>query len=743
MKIPIDPGGPMNKYQSFLAQKQITLSDSGITVAPKKLNPMLFEFQRDIVAWALRKGRAAIFCDCGMGKTVMQLEFARHVPGKVLILAPLSVAQQTEREGKKFGIEATYSRKPIDKKITITNYEMLEHFDPEAYQGIVLDESSILKSFDGKFRNQIIESFERTPFRLACTATPAPNDYMELGNHSEFLSALTRTEMLSTFFVHDGGDTAKWRLKRHAERDFWKWICSWAVMMRKPSDLGYSDEGFILPKLHIHDLMVNADTPTEGMLFAMPASTLQERRQARSGSVEDRAEEVARIVASKPKEPWLIWVNLNKEAEAAIDKIEGAVQVQGSDSREQKESRMLDFTEGRIRVLVSKPSICGHGMNWQHCQNVVFLGLSDSYEDFYQAVRRCWRFGQKKEVNCYIVTSSNEGAVTENIKRKEREAAKMADEMVSNMHELNKKEIRKGGIRKTVEYKTQKESGEDWTMLLGDCVEVAKQIKANSIHYSIFSPPFASLYTYSASERDMGNSRTHKEFFEHLSYLAPELERVLLPGRLMSFHCMNLPTSKERDGVIGITDFRGELIRVFKNAGFIFHSEVCIWKDPVTAMQRTKALGLLHKQIKKDSCMSRQGIADYLVTMRKPGDNPERVTHTNESFPVSLWQRYASPVWMDINPSDTLQRKSAREDADERHICPLQLQVIRRAVELWTNPGDVVLSPFAGIGSEGYVALQGERNFLGIELKESYFKQAVANLKSAKQQTNKLFSATA
>lgn len=286
-------------------------------------------------------------------------------------------------------------------------------------------------------------------------------------------------------------------------------------------------------------------------------------------------------------------------------------------------------------------------------------------------------------------------------------------------------------------------SGENWAMYRGDCVEVIKGIPDRSIHYSIFSPPFSSLYVYSASERDMGNSRTHAEFFEHLTFLAPELERVLLPGRLLSFHCMNLPTSKERDGVIGITDFRGELIRVFKNAGFVFHSEVCIWKDPVTAMQRTKALGLLHKQIKKDSCMSRQGIADYLVTMRKVGDNPERVTHTNESFPVSLWQRYASPVWMDINPSDTLQRKSAREDADEKHICPLQLQVIRRTVELWTNPDDLVLSPFAGIGSEGYVALQSERRFLGIELKESYFKQAVANLKTARQQTNKLFTATA
>lgn len=276
--------------------------------------------------------------------------------------------------------------------------------------------------------------------------------------------------------------------------------------------------------------------------------------------------------------------------------------------------------------------------------------------------------------------------------------------------------------------------GESWAMYHGDACETVQGIPSDSIHYSIFSPPFASLYTYSASERDLGNCRTHAEFYAHFEFLVKELLRVMMPGRLLSFHCMNLPSSKERDGVIGILDFRGDLIRIFKSAGFIYHSEVVIWKDPVTAMQRTKALGLLHKQIKKDSCMSRQGIPDYLVTMRKPGDNPERVTHTNESFPVSMWQRYASPVWMDINPSKTLQKESAREDKDERHICPLQLEVIERGLELWTNPGDTVLSPFAGIGSEGYVSLQMGRRFIGVELKESYFKQACANLRRAEQE---------
>ncbi len=616
---------------------------------------------------------------------------------------------------------------------------MLERFNPADYAGVVLDESSILKSYDGKYRNLLTQSFKDTPYRLACTATPAPNDFMELGNHSEFLGSLTRTEMLSTFFVHDGGDTSKWRLKGHAEKEFWKWVCSWAVMVRKPSDLGYKDKGFILPPIQFHSEQVESQKVIDGFLFPIEAQTLQERQQARSASTEDRCAKVAEIVATKPDEPWIIWCNLNVESETATKLIDGAVELRGSDSHDRKETTMTAFSRGEIRVLVTKPSIAGFGMNWQHCANVVFLGLSDSYEQFYQAVRRCWRFGQLKPVDCYIVTSTAEGAVVENIKRKEQDAAKMAEEMVNNMHELNEKNI-KGTSRNVESYIRRTDGGDKWTMHLGDCVEVVSELPSDSIHYSVFSPPFASLYTYSASDRDMGNSRTHAEFYDHFQFLIAQLYRVMMPGRLVSFHCMNLPASKERDGYIGIKDFRGELIRMFTDAGFYMHSEVVIWKDPVTAMQRTKALGLLHKQLKKDSCMSRQGIPDYLVTMRKPGVNPERVSHTNESFPVQVWQRYASPVWMDINPSNTLQKESAREDRDERHICPLQLEVIERALMLWSNEGDMVLSPFAGIGSEGYQAVKMGRRFLGVELKESYFKQACLNLKAASLSGGTLFA---
>lgn len=272
---------------------------------------------------------------------------------------------------------------------------------------------------------------------------------------------------------------------------------------------------------------------------------------------------------------------------------------------------------------------------------------------------------------------------------------------------------------------------EFYSMYHGDSCEVVKGIPDNSIHYTIFSPPFSSLYTYSNSDRDMGNSRDDDEFYEHFRYLVSELYRVMMPGRLLSFHCMNIPLMKQKNGVIGLKDFRGELIKLFTAEGFIFHSEVCIWKNPVTEMQRTKALGLLHKQIKKDSAMSRQGIPDYVVTMRKPGENPEPIEHTNESFPVDLWQKYASPVWMDINQSNTLQKKSARAEEDERHICPLQLDVIKRCICLWTNPGDIVLDPFAGIASSNYMALRLDRRTIGIELKDSYYVQAVANCEMA------------
>lgn len=731
----------MNEYAEFLQRKATTDPATGLQTVPP-LNPMLFPFQQDIVSWALRRGRAAVWADCGLGKGPMQMEWASKQPHECIIAAPLAVAQQFVREAAKFGIDLAYAKRQEDvtTRIVVTNYERLDAFHLEQYGAVSLDESSILKSFDGKTRTWLIEAFKDTPFRLCSTATPSPNDYMELGNHAEFLGAMSYTEMLSMFFVHDGGDTQKWRLKGHAEKDFWTWLCSWAVMLRKPSDLGYSDEGFTLPELVMHEITVRVDEPTNGFLFPVEAQTLQERLAARRDTITERVADCAKIV-NATDEPFLVWCNLNSESDALRKAITGAVEVKGSDTIEHKESAVLGFTDGSVRTLISKASITGYGMNWQHCNNMAFVGLSDSFEQFYQAVRRCYRFGQTKPVNVYVICAETEGAVVANIKRKERDAMDMADNMVAHMKEMNATALHGAMIRSKSEYQRDSKSGEGWTAHLADCVDLARELPDDSIHFSVYSPPFSSLYTYSNSDRDMGNCKGDDEFFEHYRFMVRELYRATMPGRLVSFHCMNLPTSKTHHGYIGIRDFRGDLIRLHEAEGWILHSEVCIWKDPVTAMQRTKALGLLHKQIKKDSCMSRQGIPDYLVTMRKPGDNPERVSHTSDDFPVELWQQYASPVWMDINPSNTLQFRSAREHNDERHIAPLQLQVIERAMKLWSNPGDTVFSPFMGIGSEGYVALTMGRKFIGSELKPSYFRQACANLENATRQDNTLFAA--
>ena len=728
------------KYSQFLESKRLKQKPCGFE--PDSLNPHLFDFQRDIVIWACRKGRAAIFADCGMGKTIMQLSWAQQVHnhrggGFVLIVAPLAVSAQTIREGYTFGIEVNKCRTADDLKdgINITNYEMLSHFEGVEFSGVVLDESSILKSYTGAIRNQIIDMFRFTPFKLACTATPAPNDYMELGNHSEFLGCMDRTEMLAMFFIHDGGDTSKWRLKGHASSLFWDWVASWACMVTKPSDLGYDDGAFELPPIDIQTHVIDSGLNQEGRLFAVTEVTLSEQQKARRNTVDIKTDRIAGYVNCSD-DAWLIWCDLNIESEQLALSIPDAVEVRGSDSAEWKENAMLGFADGKYRVLVTKPSIAGFGMNWQHCHKIAFCGMSHSYEQFYQAIRRCWRFGQTQPVEVHVFVTDLEESIVSNVLRKKDDSEGMRVEMMARTTRI--KEDADMTERDSSLYVEETRKGDGWVMMLGDCVERIKEVESDSIGLSVFSPPFASLYTYSNSDRDMGNSKTDEEFAEHFKYLVSELYRVTMPGRLVSFHCMNLPTSKERDGFIGIKDFRGELIRMFQEVGFIYHSEVTIWKDPVTAMQRTKALGLLNKQKNKDSALSRQGIPDYMVTMRKPGENPEPITHTNDDFPISVWQKYASPVWMDINPSNTLQYRAARENSDERHICPLQLDVIERAVKLWSNPGDTVLSPFGGIGSEGYIAVKDGRKYIGIELKRSYFDLACKNLNAAVEESQAL-----
>lgn len=426
------------QYEQFITSKRLVAAPVGFTVDPDSLNPHLFPFQRAIDTWALGRGRSALLLPPGFGKTLQQLVWAYEVceqtDGNVLILAPLAVATQTQREGVKFGIDVTVCRTQDDVRpgINITNYEMLQHFNLHAFVGIVLDESSILKSYSGKLRNEIVNGFAQTPYKLACTATPAPNDFMELGNHSEFLGVMDRTEMLAMFFTHDGGDTSKWRLKGHAQDAFWQWLASWSVMIRKPSDIGFDDAGYDLPPHTIHQHTVASEQPTQGMLFATEALSLTERRDARRASLADRVALAAEI-ANSTNDSVMVWCDLNDEGDALESAINGAVQVAGSDTNDFKERAMLDFIDGTIRVLVSKPSICGFGMNFQHCHTQIFVGLSDSWEQFYQATSRLVRFGQQSPVDTHVITSEAEGAVVKNIQRKQADADRMAAEMVKHV----------------------------------------------------------------------------------------------------------------------------------------------------------------------------------------------------------------------------------------------------------------------------------------------------------------------
>ena len=450
----------MNEYADFLARKAITDPHTGLTNVPA-LADSLFDFQKDITAWALRRGRAALFAGTGLGKSFMELAWAdaiyRETGRDIIHLAPLAVSAQLVREAEKWGIAAHHVRDASDVRpgINITNYQKIDHFDLSRFGGVILDESSILKSVDGHYRSRLIAECAQIPFRLAATATPAPNDFMELGNHAEFLGVMSYTDMLATFFVHDGGDTQKWRLKGHAEDEFWKWMASWSVMLRKPSDLGYPNEGYDLPPLNIlqHTVGVEyAPSMDTGLLFPIQAATMQERLAARRSTVDDR---VAKAAAVTPSEgPFVWWCNLNAESEALANAIPGAVEVRGSDDEAVKERKLIDFSEGRIRVLITKPSICGFGMNWQHCCETGFVGLNDSFEQVYQAQRRFWRFGQDKPVTVHFIAAETEGAVVANLKRKEADADRMAAAMVMHMADLSTKAVR-GQVRDKPNYNPQ------------------------------------------------------------------------------------------------------------------------------------------------------------------------------------------------------------------------------------------------------------------------------------------------
>ena len=727
----------MQQYKEFLETKRKSFLESGFDIKESELNPNLKDFQKYGVKIALRKGKFAFFFDCGLGKTFCQLEWAKQVNKKtgkkVLILAPLAIVEQTKDEAVKFGISLDC--------FDITNYDQLKNIDTSIYSGVVLDESSILKGKDGKLSNLIIETFKGTPYKLCCTATPSPNDHIELGMHVEFLSYDTYENMKAMFFLQDQKikSNDKWRLRKHAEDDFWKYVSLWSMAIDNPATLGFDSDGYNLPEIEYIEHIIEVENNSDN-LFGGIAVSATDLHKDLNRSFDLRIEKTLELVNSNDNQ-WIVWGLKNMETDSLAKLIDNSVNVQGSDTPEYKAKHLNGFAKNQFKTLITKTSIASFGMNYQQCNQMIFMSYDFKFEAFYQAVRRCYRFGQKNKVVVHILIPESQINVRQTILEKEKQHFERISEMSKYSAETNYKKQKSKVMINNKEIKT-----DQYHLINGDCVQETAKLADNRADLVVFSPPFAELYVYSDKEEDMGNVSDYKQFEEHFRYLIPQLKRVLKSGRICAIHCMDLPIQKGKEGYIGLRDFSGMLIDWFQNEGFIYHAKVTLWKNPVTEMQRTKALGLLHKTIKKDSVMSRVGIPDYVLFFRNEGDNEVPITHQDKDpsrldyLPVDLWQKYASPVWMDIDYSRTLQYRSGRDGNDEKHICPLQLDTIERILHLYSNEGETILSPFGGIGSEGCCAIKMNRKSISIELKESYFKINEANHKAFTTEKNSVLT---
>lgn len=737
------------KYKSFLESKQFKIEHLGFDITHTDINTLLFPFQKDIVKWAVKKGRCAVFLDTGLGKTFIQLEWARIINKKTLIFAPLSVARQTIRESKKIGIDVNYVRDKSElvNGVNITNYEMLDHFPADCVEAIILDESSILKSLNGKIRKKLIKQFQSIDFKMCCTATPAPNDFTEIGNHAEFLNICSMQEMLAMFFINankehtinGGGKTiikkgsnkggTEWRIKHHAEDHFFKWLAKWAILMTKPSDIGYDDDGFILPELKILPLYVKSNYVPEESLFFTGLKGLSDRARVRAESIPPKLDKIKKLI--RDNEQTIIWCGLDKESKAARGLFNGqAIEVSGSDHSEFKAKSFEDFQDGKYQILITKAKIGGFGMNFQNANNMIFFGINDSWETFYQAIRREWRFGQKKPVTVHIVLSELEEEVYLNILRKDKQAKRLRSKMIEQLKDYEKNEI-KGVTLEKDEYKENIVKTENWTAMLGDsCIRI-KELEKDSIDMSIYSPPFADLFVYSNSIHDLGNCKNWDEFFKHYKFIVQELLRITKQGRLSCVHTSDIPAMANRDGYIGLKDFPGMVLKLHQDNGWDFVGRAFIQKNPQAQAIRTKCKSLLFVQMNKDSSHSRPALVDQILIFKKPGENKTPITPVkNGELDNEKWISWAHGIWTDISETKTLQYYQARAAEDEKHICPLQLETIERCIKLYSNPGETIFTPFMGIGSEVFQAINFGRKAIGIELKESYFKVAVKNLKS-------------
>jgi len=749
------------KYEEFLETKKQKNIDSGFDVDEDSLNDKLFPFQKFIIQKALKKGRYAIFADCGLGKTFMQLEWAskvtQHTKKPVLILAPLAVTGQTIEEGLKFGIDVKIISKKNDfskDNIYISNYEQIENIDVSKFIGIVLDESSILKNFTGKYKKLLIEKFKKTPYKLACTATPSPNDLNEIGNHSEFLNILDAQDMRSKWFVRDEGMN-NYRLKGHAKQSFYGWISSWAVMISNPKDIGFDGNDYILPDLVFHEKSIITKTRTSWNLFNESSVNATTFNRELKLTILPRLDETAKIV-NESNESFIVWVNQNEEEKLLLKLIPDAVAVNGSENPDIKKEKLLGFAKGNFRVLVTKKKIAQFGLNYQHCHNQVFASLDFSFEGLYQSIRRSYRFGQTNNVNIYMITTDTMENVVKSIKKKQDQFNEMQSEM--------NKYINGDAFGLLNSYEFDEVKTKDYWLMKGDSCQEIKRIPDNSVDLIVFSPPFSSLFTYSNYIHDMGNNENHDEFFKQYNYLLKDLYRILKPGRLMVCHTKDLAVYKNSSGYTGLYNFTKDHDNAVEGVGFKYHSKVNIWTDPVLERARTNTQRLLYHQVRTDSSYSGVGLPEYCTVYRKWEGNEEDWTPINnknkEVFPLDSWQQWASSTWnidkndieayneivkeyshqtwMDIKRTDVLNNKAGTAIGDEKHIAPLQLSVIRRCVQMWSNQGETVFTPFLGIGSEVYESVKLNRFGIGIELKDKYYETAIKNINKAVESKNQL-----
>ena len=897
------------EYSDFLQTKIISVNEVGFDISENEVNSLLFPFQRDIVMWAIRLGRAAIFADCGMGKSFMQLEWARIVSEKtkrpVLIVAPLGVTGQTVQEAEKLGMELKYCRSQSDSDgVTndITNYEMLGKFNLAHYSGLVIDESSILKNYTGKTKKLIIEMAQSVEYRLACTATPAPNDHLELGNHAEFLGIMRSREMIQRWFVNDSMRAGGYRLRKHGESDFWQWVASWAVSIQKPSDIGdYSDDGYILPELNFIGHIVPVDhkrawgevngNGQASLLLVNNTSATgmhKEKRATLKKRMKQAADTVKEIQKKNPDEYIIVWCEYNYEADLLVELLPDAIEIRGNEKLDVKQQKLLDFSNGKYQVLITKPKIAAHGLNWQHAGSQVWVSINHKFEQFYQGYKRSHRFGRKFPVDCHIIYAGSEGGILSNLTRKHAEHEMMQHEMVRAMQE-NGMSVKADRRLSLVSDWGEYECGDGWKLYHGDSAQTWQNEPDESVDFFVQSPPFKSLYIYSSNVEDLGNCATDDQFYYQYQFILQHELRLLKPGSYKAEHCKDLPLYQNRDGAMGLQDFPGELIKAHLEAGFEFVDWMTIWKDPVVEMQRTKNAGLLWSSAFCERAeRARQGMADYTLIFRKPDgevkqpkikhtklpesvvnrcidlwtnagenvqspyhkirngelidlmivdnsskvmpqidsilhwlrpgrnlvvniDNPldmmdlindvmphglvfhSRVALTNgnwllvfrkwvdemaedknediihvkhdivasehefigndgpefwdsdRDYSIQVWQRYASPVWFDldglpdnheniwfdIDQTNVLNHRIAREDGDEKHICPLQIDLIERCISLYTEKGQRVASSFVGVGSEMATAIEMGREARGSELKRSYYELACSHLRQA------------